>query len=170
MSTDLASAWLYHRLVLVVDRGRRQPSNFDLPKPLSYTDRVHRALALLLIPALIATSGVASLLHTHAYDDHVHPEHQHGPSAHEHYAPPTRPDDGTAHLEGCDPAEHVVAFTFVCAAPPQVHAVDAELTLPATPGVGMPTGRGVRHTDVRVHGPPPRTQSSPRAPPLIAHA
>jgi hypothetical protein len=140
--------------------------NFDLHGPLSYTDRVHRALALLLIPALIGTSGVMSLLHTHAYDDHDHPEHHHGLSAHEHSTAPSHPDDGTAHLEGCDPAQHVVSFVFVCAAPPQLHAVDAELTLPATPDVKTQIERGVRHTDVRVHGPPPRTQSSPRAPPL----
>jgi hypothetical protein len=57
----------------------------------------------------------------------------------------------------------------VCAGPPPVHRVNAELTLPATPSPEMLIERSVRHTDVRVHGPPPRTQSSPRAPPLIAH-
>jgi hypothetical protein len=129
---------------------------------------VHRALTLLLIPALMATSGVASLLHMHAYEDHEHPEHHHGLSAHEHHAASSHPDDGTAHLEGCDPAKHVVAFTFVCATPPQVHAVEAELTLPATPRVEMRIECNVRHADIRVHGPPPRTQSSPRAPPVIA--
>jgi len=131
---------------------------------------VHRALALLLIPALIATSGVASLLHTHAYDDHDHPEHHHGLSAHGHHAEPAHPDDGLPHLEGCDPGKHTVSFAFVCATPPQVHAVDAELCLPASPVLELQPGRAVRHTDVRVHGPPPRTQASPRAPPLIAHA
>jgi hypothetical protein len=131
---------------------------------------VHRALALLLIPALMVTSGVASLLHTHAYNDHDHPEHHHGLSVHEHHAKPSHPDDGTAHLEGCDPAKHVMSFTFVCAAPPQVHAVDAELTLPATPTAKLPFEHSIRHMDVRVHGPPPRTQASPRAPPMIAHA
>jgi hypothetical protein len=130
---------------------------------------VHRALALLLIPALIATSGVASLLHTHAYDDHDHPEHHHGLSAHEHHAALSHPDDVLPHLEGCDPGRHTVSFAFVCAAPLQVHAVDAELTLPATPAPGKQIERSVRHTDVRVHGPPLRTQASPRAPPLIAH-
>jgi hypothetical protein len=126
-------------------------------------------LALLLIPALTATSGLVSLLHTHAYPDHDHPEHHHGLSAHEHHAAASHSDD-VAHLEGCDPGKHTVSYAFVCAAPPQVHAADAELTLPATPSVEVQIERTVRHTDIRVHGPPPRTQSSPRAPPLIAHA
>jgi hypothetical protein len=131
---------------------------------------VHRALASLLIPALIATSGVVPLLHTHAYNDHDHPEHHHGLAAHEHFSESAHPDDGIAHLEGCDPGKHAVSLAFVCASPPQVHAVDADLTLPATPRVEMHIERSVRHTDVRVHGPPPRTQSSPRAPPVIAFA
>jgi hypothetical protein len=83
---------------------------------------------------------------------------------------PSHPDDGVAHLEGCDPGDHTVSYAFVCAAPPQLHAADAELTFPATPCAVMQIERSVRHTDVRVHGPPPRTQSSPRAPPLIALA
>jgi hypothetical protein len=130
---------------------------------------VHRVLALLLIPALIVTFGVAALLHTHAYDDHDHPEHHHGLSAHGHHAAPSRPDDGEAHLEGCDPDKHTVSYAFVCATPPQVHAVDAELTLPTTPTPDIQIEHSVRSTDVRVHGPPLRTQASPRAPPLIAH-
>jgi hypothetical protein len=131
---------------------------------------VHGVLALLLIPALIATSGVASLLHTHARNDHDHPEHHHGLSAHEHHTAPSHPDDGVAHLEGCDPGKHTISVAFVCAAPPQVHAVDAEINLSASPGLALQIERAVRHADVRVHGPPPRTQASPRAPPLIAHA
>ena len=130
---------------------------------------MHRALASLLIPALIATSGAGSWLHTHAYNDHDHPEHHRGLAAHEHHAEPAHRDDGTAHLEGCDPGKHTVSFAFVCAAPPQVHAVDAELTLPATAIPEIQIERSVRHTDVRVHGPPLRTQASPRAPPVIAH-
>jgi hypothetical protein len=131
---------------------------------------VHRVLALLLIPALTATSGVVSLLHTHAYTDHDHPEHHHGPAAHGHDAEPAPPDGGTAHLESCDPGKHAMSFAFVWASPPQVHAVDAELRLPATPRVEMHIERSVRHADVRVHGPPPRTLSSPRAPPVTALA
>jgi hypothetical protein len=130
---------------------------------------VHRVLALLLIPALITTSGVVSLLHTHVYDDHDHPEHHHGLAAHEHHAEPAHPDDGTAHLEGCDPGQHTVSFAFVCATPPQAQAVDAVIELPASLIPEARVERAVGYADVRVHGPPPRTQSSPRAPPLIVH-
>jgi len=131
---------------------------------------VHRVLALLLIPALMATSGMAPLLHTHAYDDHDHPEHPHGLSAHAHHAAASQPDEGVAHLEACDPGRHRASFAFVCAEPPQVHTADAELILPAAPKPEVKAERTVRLTDVRVHGPPPRTQSSPRAPPKITLA
>jgi hypothetical protein len=132
---------------------------------------VHRALASLLIPALIATSGVVSLLHTHAYNDHDHPEHHHGLAAHEHHAEPSHPDDdGLAHVEGCDPGKHAVSFAFVSASPPQVHGVDAENAPPAPLIPELQIARAVRYADLRVHGPPARTQSSPRAPPVIALA
>lgn len=131
---------------------------------------MRRALALLLVPALIATSGVASLLHTHAYRDHHHPEHEHGLSAHEHRGTSKPAVDGADRVERCDPAGHVVSFKFLCEAAPQAHTADAEFILPAAPCVEMQVQRGLRHQDVRVHGPPPRTQGPPRAPPLIAHA
>jgi hypothetical protein len=131
---------------------------------------VHRALALLLIPALIATSGVVSVLHTHAYTDHDHPDHHHGLAAHEHHAEPARAGDGTAHLEGCDPGKHAVSFAFVCANPSQVHAVDAEIGPPVSLVPELQIEPAVGYADVRVHGPPARTQSSPRAPPVIALA
>jgi hypothetical protein len=131
---------------------------------------VRRVLVLLLIPSLIATSGLASLLHTHAYDDHDHPEHHHGLSAHGHDAARSHPDDGTAHLEGCAAGKHILSFAFICAAPPQVHVIVAELAVPATAVPEIRLERTTRHADVRVHGPPTQTQSSPRAPPLIAHA
>jgi flavin-dependent dehydrogenase len=131
---------------------------------------VHRVLALLLIPALIATSGVVSSLHTHAYDDHDHPEHHHGLAIHEHHALPAHSDDGLPHVEGCDPGKHAVPFAFVCAAPPQVHAVDAVISLPGSPTPELQIERAIRHTDVRVHGPPSPAHTSPRAPPAIPHA
>lgn len=129
---------------------------------------VYRALALLLIPALFAASGVASLLHTHAYDDHDHPEHRHGLSAHQHDAAPVHPDDGVAHLEACDPGKHAVSFAFVSATPPHVHAGDAEIVLPSSPVPESGIETAIEQMDVRVHGPPSRAQASPRAPPLFA--
>ena len=128
---------------------------------------MYRALASLLIPALMATSGVASLLHTHAYNDHDHPEHHHGLAAHEHHEEPADPGDGTAHLEGCDPGKHAVSFAFVCATPPHLHAVDAEIGPSASLIPELRIESAVGYSDVRVHGPPLRSQSSPRAPPLI---
>ena len=131
---------------------------------------VKGVLAVLLIPAMIATSGAVASLHTHAYNDHGHPEHHHGLAAHEHHAVPVQLDDGMPHVEGCDPGKHAIPFAFVCAAPPQVHPVDAANSAPAAPTPALRIERAVRYTEVRVHGPPPRTQPSPRAPPLIAHA
>ncbi|MQA31107.1 MAG: hypothetical protein GEU82_14955 [Luteitalea sp.] len=130
---------------------------------------MHRVPALLLIPALIATSGVVSSLHTHAYLDHDHPEHHHGLSAHEHHPAPARHDDGVAHVAGCDPGQHTISFAFLCAAPPQVHAGDVEVALPSSPIGELQIQSTIEYSDVRVHGPPPRTQASPRSPPLIAH-
>jgi hypothetical protein len=131
---------------------------------------VDRLLALLLIPALIATSGAMSLLHTHVYNDHDHPEHHHGLAAHEHHAEPTDPENGTAHLEGCDPGTHAVSFAFVCASPPHLHAADAGIGPPAPLIPELQIERAVGYADVRVHGPPSRSQSSPRAPPVNVHA
>jgi hypothetical protein len=131
---------------------------------------VQRVLALLLIPALIATSGVGSLLHTHDYTDHDHPEHHHGLAAHEHHLTPPHPDDGVTRVEGCDPAKHTVSFASLCAAVLQVMVVVAELRVPSRLTPDLKDWQPVGYADVRVHGPPPRSQASPRAPPLIAHA
>jgi hypothetical protein len=131
---------------------------------------VHRSLALLLIPAVIATSGAVSLLHTHVYDDHDHPEHHHGLAAHEHHRVAADRQDGAPHLEGCDPGEHAVSLSFVCAAPPQVHGVDADLNPPGSLRPQIEIKLAAQPTDIRVHGPPPRAQTSPRAPPAILHA
>jgi hypothetical protein len=103
------------------------PSSFYLSALVSKLIAVHRVLALLLVPALIATSGVSFALHTHIYTDH---EHQHRLSAHHHDGTLTREAEGTARLDKCDPAQHTVSFAVACAAPPQHHAVDAEVGPP----------------------------------------
>jgi hypothetical protein len=131
---------------------------------------VHRDLALLLIPALIATSGMASSLHAHAYGDHDHPEHHHGLAvAHEHREAPAYGHNEPARLVRCDPSQHSMSFTFVCAGPPPVHAADAELPPPSSLSPERRIECTLERTDVRVHGPPARTHASPRAPPVIAH-
>jgi hypothetical protein len=131
---------------------------------------VHRSLALLLIPALIATSGVVSLLHTHVYDDHDHPEHHHGLAAHEHHRVVADHEDGAPHLEDCDPGEHAVSLAFVRAAPPQAHGLDADVNPPGSLTLQLEIKLPTQPTDIRVHGPPLRAQTSPRAPPAIPHA
>ena len=128
---------------------------------------VYRLVALLLVPALMATSATTSLVHTHAYSDHDHPEHHHGLSAHEHHgtaSTASHPRDGVARLEGCEPGKHAVSLTFVCAAP-QVHTLHAELTLVVSGTSNIEPGEIVHDNDVRVHGPPGPPESSPRAPP-----
>jgi hypothetical protein len=122
----------------------------------------------LLVQALVATTTVAASLHTHAYGDHDHPEHRHGISAHEHHGA-ANPADGTAHLEGCDPGSHTVSLTFTCTALLHEHAIDAEDVLPASATPQTQIEPAVGYADVRVHGPPPLTGASPRAPPLIVH-
>jgi hypothetical protein len=119
----------------------------------------------------MATSGLASRLHTHAYDDHDHPEHHHGLTAHEHHTAPARPDAAPRRLEDCDPGQHAVPFAFMFAAPAPPPALAAEvLDLLTTAAPAPRIGAAGRHADVRVHGPPARTQAPPRAPPLLAHA
>jgi hypothetical protein len=127
---------------------------------------VRRLAALLLVPSLLAMSGPA--LHTHAYDDHDHPEHQHGLASHEHLDDvAARRDDGGTHVEGCDPGEHAVEVAFLSAAPQPPPAVEGVSNLATLARPITRHGPAVRHTDVRAHGPPSRTQSSPRAPPPI---
>jgi hypothetical protein len=130
---------------------------------------VYRTVTILLALVLASTSGQVSALHIHAYTDHDHPEHHHGLAAHEHQPPALHDDDDddVIHLESCDPGQHALSITMGSAPLPQVHAIDGES---ATPGSVAPLVqlRSVHHvTDVRVHGPPTRTQAAPRAPPLI---
>lgn len=128
---------------------------------------MHRLIATLLGLALIAGSADVSALHIHAYIEHDHPEHHHGLAAHEHQATRAHSEDDTVHLEGCDPSQHTISLVFVCAAPPQAQAVDAEFVTPAIAAPELHLHPAVDITDVRVHGPPLSAQASPRAPPLI---
>lgn len=131
---------------------------------------VHRLLALVPTLALIAATGVLPSLHTHANEGHEHPEHRHGPAAHQHHSAPTVTADVAAHLEACDPGAHVVSVVCTCTAPPRVDTGDALVTLPAAPVFELGTDRTVRRADVRAHGPPALDHAAPRAPPLNAHA
>jgi hypothetical protein len=136
---------------------------------------VYRAVAWLIISALIAAPGGLSTLHTHAYTDHDHPEHHHGPAVHDYHHLESRAEarsesgDGLPHLESCDPGEHVVSIVLACAVTPQVLIAAAECgsAILIAPLIASQRTSDVR--DVRVHGPPFRNQAPPRAPPLILH-
>jgi hypothetical protein len=143
-------------------------ARFGLP----YTWSVQRLIATVLAFALIAAAGHLSRLHTHAYAEHDHPEHQHAPAAHDHLPSPPHHDrdDEGPHLESCDPGQHEVTLTVASAPAPNLHTFDAQ----------VPQRRGVDTLDVdrplhdatedRAHGPPPRALASPRAPPAISPA
>jgi hypothetical protein len=141
-----------------------------LPSSLRVILVLHRSLALLLVTALTATQGALSLLHTHLYDDHDHPEHRHGLAAHEPHSITAHAEENSPHVEGCDPAQHVLSFRFICAAPPQTGVVDVDVSLPGSLTPQTEITLATQPTDVRVHGPPPRTQACPRAPPPTPHA
>jgi hypothetical protein len=129
---------------------------------------VHRPVAIVLGFAL-ASASVAPTLHIHAYVDHDHPEHHHGLAAHEHHSTATTARVDVAHdkvhVETCEPGRHAVSFVFVYSASPQYSPILAEVVSPATLSLDVPRFHRVKHTDIRVHGPPAGTQSPPRAPP-----
>ena len=128
---------------------------------------VRRVLVLLVVQALIATSGVVSLLHIHSYGDHDHPEHHHGLAAHEHHGTRPHSPDDTVRLETCDPRRHTMSFAFMCVGPPQSHPIDAEFVQPSIPVPELPEHPAVGPRDIRGHGPPALDLTSPRAPPTI---
>ena len=131
---------------------------------------MRRIVAALLIPAFLGVSSLVALLHTHVYEAHEHPEHQHGLAAHEHHAPPVhRPAAGPI-IERCEPGQHAKAFTFIATTPLPIPTLDAAL-IPALLTIpSPPVERALAPADVRVHGPPARGPSSSRAPPSFVLA
>jgi len=127
---------------------------------------VRRLTAILLGVALASAVGPVTALHTHTYTDHDHPEHHHGLATHVHHAVEAHSDDDAVSLESCDPGRHAVSIVVGCAALAHQLPVAAECVTPAVvqPLVRLHTTTAL--ADLRVHGPPPRTHSSPRAPPL----
>jgi len=144
-------------------------SAFDPNGRVSYTRGVHRAIALVLGVALLSTTSRAADLHVHDYADHDHPEHHHGRAAHEHHAVASHDADEGVHVESCNPGQHAISLVIACAAPSQTPVVDAEFVAPAAAAPELERRQPIHVTDVRVHGPPLDTQTSPRAPPPITH-
>jgi hypothetical protein len=134
--------------------------------PLHTLRFVHRFVAILLGTILASTSGHISALHIHAYTDHDHPEHHHGLAAHEHHRSSPHQDHDASRLKSCDAGRHAVSLTMAFAPLPQVNAVDAECASPSVVERLVPLRSVPDLTEVRAHGPPPRTQGPPRAPPL----
>ena len=134
-----------------------------------YTPIVRRLLAIVLGLAL-ASTGQAPALHTHVYPDHDHPEHHHGPAAHDHggdhHYGNADADTRGPRVESCDPGRHAVSLSVGGAALTHPHAIAAVCGTAAILDPLIPAFAPTTPTDVRVHGPPPRTQGPPRAPPL----
>ena len=130
---------------------------------------MRRMLASLVGLALMAAPGAVSPFHIHAYTEHDHPEHHHGPALHEHHHPQaTLQHDGDhdpLRLESCDPGQHAVSLVMACASPPHLPIVVAERADPSRvePSVTPTLNRLI--VDIRVHGPPARGRIPPRAPP-----
>lgn len=161
------------QVALAGQSGRLLP---DLAKQatrqLTRTPRVHTLRVVQRLPAVVlgiilaASAGQSPVAHTHLYRGHDHPEHQHGLAAHEHQVEAPHDSGEGVHLEGCDPGEHAVSIVLFVAPPPQAPAVDAEFVAPAPATPALQLHHTVDITDIRVHGPPRRSQASPRAPPL----
>jgi hypothetical protein len=133
-----------------------------------------RRLVAVLLGLALAYMGHVSALHTHFYTDHDHPEHHHGPAAHDHdgdhHVFKTHSEENAPAVKPCDPGRHAVALTVGCAALTHPHTGAAECGTAAIPDPLIPSLPATTLTDVRVHGPPARTQGPPRAPPLILHS
>ena len=149
---------------------RRLPPTLTRAAPDHRLDDVFasRLLAVITLAAL-ATSPLVGT-HVHRYADHDHPEHHHGPAVHSHERHGDHQPAATtasSRLAPCAPAAHEVALQTACG----TAAVD-RLGMPAvledrTGPSGCRSRMLIRLTDVRVHGPPPRTRTSPRAPPVV---
>lgn len=134
-------------------------------------------VALVLGCALVASSTTASSLHIHEYAGHDHPDHHHGPAAHEHdHSEPVHPEhhaddhQPAIEAESCNPSRHAVSFSIGCIYVPQMQVVLAELPGPPVALQSGPMRSAVPITDVRVHGPPFDARIPSRAPPVIPPA
>jgi hypothetical protein len=141
---------------------------------------VRRLVAVVLAQALVASSAVGSSLHVHEYLGHDHPDHHHGPAAHDHehstfveldhHSAALEDHELAVRAESCDPGRHAVSVSMACASVTQVHVDLAEQLGPRTVVPSVPIRSAIPITDVRVHGPPFDARIPSRAPPAIPHA
>ena len=137
---------------------------------------MRRLVAIVLVQTLVLTMATASSWHLHAYSDHDHPDHHHGPASHEHRVTA----DAVPHAEHSadqdsirvepvpqdDPGRHALGFSTGATCGQRVEITVAILPGPALMDPGAPTWSALAPTDVRAHGPPATVCTSPRAPPL----
>ncbi len=146
--------------------NRLSPCYLTASSPPHKLGSVERLIGGLVALVLTMSPGQVPQLHIHWYTDHDHPEHHHGLAAHEHSVSGARTTGADLLLKDCDPSRHKITFSFACAAPPRASWLDAELVTPVVRAPEPPPLHSlVDLTEIRVHGPPPRTQSTPRAPP-----
>ena len=138
---------------------------------------MRRLFACVLVQAMVVSSAMGSSLHVHEYVGHDHPDHHHGPAAHEHHHSAPADDHHTEdrdhpglQADSCDPGRHAVAATMVCAQAPRIHVEIAELPGPAILAPAVSVRSAIALTDVRVHGPPCDVCIPARAPPLTCLA
>ena len=136
---------------------------------------MRRFVALVLAPALVASSIMMSRLHVHEYLGHDHPAHHHGPASHEHghsqevqdhHSPSGEDDRPSVNAESCDPGRHAVAVKMGFAQLPHVQVDLGELPGPTLVVPSAPMRSASPVTDVRVHGPPFSVRIPSRGPPL----
>jgi hypothetical protein len=141
---------------------------------------VRRLVAFALVQALAVSTSMASSLHVHEYVGHDHPEHHHGPAAHDHHdlAPADQDDHTDAgdedHLawqaDPCEAGRHAVVVSMGCAWIMHGHIDLAELPGLTIVVASATIRSALPFTDVRVHGPPFDPRIPSRAPPLYLHA
>ena len=136
---------------------------------------MRRLVATVLVQALVLTIAMSSSWHLHAYSDHDHPDHHHGPATHEHRVTADLPEH-SADQDGIrvetvpgddDPGRHALSFSTGATCGHRVEITVAIVPGPALMDPGAPTWSALAPTDVRAHGPPLTASTSPRAPPLL---
>jgi len=129
-----------------------------------------RRIAAVVLGLAVASSGLQPGLHVHAYTDHDHPEHHHGPAVHDHDEIEQHDEAGDVRLDECDPAQHVLTLAALCVAAPELSLFDDALKPSAIRAPRLSSLVASHLTDVRVHGPPLDARLAPRAPPVSLSA
>jgi hypothetical protein len=131
---------------------------------------VGRSSTILACAALLAGNALLPLLHVHAYADHDHPTHEHGPALHAHghraidHHPRAATSTGTF-VAPCEPDAHVLSLRAVAATPTSlsVHIAVSPVAPFLVREVSAPLLEG--RDEVRAHSPPGLSDSPLRAPP-----